>query len=563
MLFDRLQNIYQLYQNKASVDAEIGVRALLKDYPNNSDVLRLGALTALSLNQVVTAKSRLFKAMELCSLTAEMANSLGNILKAAGDWSQAEEAYKKAIVLDGAYEPVRSNVIDLLIKSGQIERAHAEIKRQSDVYGDSDFLFFARATVLLELGQYDKALGHIDQISEAYSSAKIAALKLRLFFHLREFDKMKIAFDAIPLESEDAVESLALMINGYAMQDDWMGAREIIKTIIENPKAPPPLFVKASDLLRRGGFESEADALRIQTGSRFEGHVDILTQNAAAEFDAERYQESSDIYAQALALRPGNYNIMTGYARACLAAGQFDLCQQLIRGAFQQTPNSQFLYALAATLQRKRGQPYKGLYDYEVFIQSYDLGPPPGYASIDEFNQALKACLKRQHCFKSEPLNQSLRQGTQTDQDLFLVDEPVLRSFFDLLEDPITQYMQKIGFDSQHPFKRRNTGRYRINGAWSVQLFPHGHHVNHVHPMGWISSSYYVDVPDVAKDQEEKQGWIKFGEPDIPSLNLSPEKYIEPKGGRLVLFPSYMWHGTIPFTGQQRRLTLPFDVLPV
>ena len=32
--------------------------------------------------------------------------------------------------------------------------------------------------------------------------------------------------------------------------------------------------------------------------------------------------------------------------------------------------------------------------------------------------------------------------------------------------------------------------------------------------------------------------------------------------GRLVLFPSYMWHGTIPFHDAQPRTTIAFDVVP-
>jgi hypothetical protein len=30
----------------------------------------------------------------------------------------------------------------------------------------------------------------------------------------------------------------------------------------------------------------------------------------------------------------------------------------------------------------------------------------------------------------------------------------------------------------------------------------------------------------------------------------------------LVLFPSYFWHGTVPFASEQARLTVAFDVLP-
>jgi len=78
--------------------------------------------------------------------------------------------------------------------------------------------------------------------------------------------------------------------------------------------------------------------------------------------------------------------------------------------------------------------------------------------------------------------------------------------------------------------------------------------------MGWLSSSYYVEVPPSVNDQS-REGWIKFGEPDL-DINQKAEHFVQPKAGRLVLFPSYMWHGTIPFTGPQIRLTLPFDVVP-
>ena len=37
---------------------------------------------------------------------------------------------------------------------------------------------------------------------------------------------------------------------------------------------------------------------------------------------------------------------------------------------------------------------------------------------------------------------------------------------------------------------------------------------------------------------------------------------MRPKPGRLALFPSYMWHGTVPFTTDESRLTIAFDAVP-
>ena len=42
-------------------------------------------------------------------------------------------------------------------------------------------------------------------------------------------------------------------------------------------------------------------------------------------------------------------------------------------------------------------------------------------------------------------------------------------------------------------------------------------------------------------------GWLALGEPQAElGLDLPPFRLIEPKPGRLVLFPSTMWHGTAP-----------------
>ena len=123
--------------------------------------------------------------------------------------------------------------------------------------------------------------------------------------------------------------------------------------------------------------------------------------------------------------------------------------------------------------------------------------------------------------------------------------------------------MQSIGKSNTHPLTARNTGDYRISGCWSVKLQGNGKHVNHVHPAGWISSAYYVAVPDEVQDETGKAGWIKFGEPPFNSTPPTPpQKWVRPAAGLLVLFPSFLWHGTVPISDGSLRVTAPFDVVP-
>ncbi|MFZ4748450.1 MAG: putative 2OG-Fe(II) oxygenase, partial [Sphingomonas sp.] len=46
-------------------------------------------------------------------------------------------------------------------------------------------------------------------------------------------------------------------------------------------------------------------------------------------------------------------------------------------------------------------------------------------------------------------------------------------------------------------------------------------------------------------------------------LDLPPRRVVAPLPGKLVLFPSYFWHGTLPFTSAAPRLTVAFDAVSV
>ncbi|MBL0001330.1 MAG: hypothetical protein IPO97_10290 [Sphingomonadales bacterium] len=102
----------------------------------------------------------------------------------------------------------------------------------------------------------------------------------------------------------------------------------------------------------------------------------------------------------------------------------------------------------------------------------------------------------------------------------------------------------------------------RFAGSWSVRLAGKGFHANHVHPAGWISSALYVALPERGPDDSPNAGWLALGSPEAGlGLDISPTRLIEPKPGRLVMFPSTMWHGTVPFDAGE-RLTVAFDVAP-
>jgi hypothetical protein len=193
-------------------------------------------------------------------------------------------------------------------------------------------------------------------------------------------------------------------------------------------------------------------------------------------------------------------------------------------------------------------------------------GAPPYVKSYDlDFSSAelreLAMLLRQLHTASAPYMEQSVRGGTQTDRPLFLRQEPIIQTTKRKIIAAVGEYIAALPApDSAHPLLGLARGAVAFEGSWSVRLRSQGYHVSHTHPVGWISSAFYVALPDAAQLGPAPAGWISFGTPPTElGLDLPSYRQIEPKPGRLALFPSTMWHSTLPFNDGE-RLVVAFDV---
>jgi tetratricopeptide (TPR) repeat protein len=222
-------------------------------------------------------------------------------------------------------------------------------------------------------------------------------------------------------------------------------------------------------------------------------------------------------------------------------------------------PQSAELWAYAATVWRMVGDP-----------RSKWLEGDPALVGVIDLNgkfgdrERLAEVLRSLHVARGEYLDQSVRGGTQTDGPLFSRIEPEIQALRSAILEAVDGFRKSLPPpDPAHPFLSQRRDRpIRFAGSWSVRLRSNGRHSNHVHPQGWISSAFYVSLPQRAAGEPGDAGWFTLGSPDDRlGLELEPWRKIEPREGQLVLFPSWMWHGTLPFRDGE-RLTVAFDVAP-
>jgi tetratricopeptide (TPR) repeat protein len=261
---------------------------------------------------------------------------------------------------------------------------------------------------------------------------------------------------------------------------------------------------------------------------------------------------------RAMQLSPNEFVPQTALIEACLGIGDAGRADGLAGALCRQAPFNQHAIALQATAWRLLGdERHRQLFDYATLVYVAEIVAPAGWANLQAYLADLSAALKAVHFFRTHPFNQSIRHGSQA-VNILQGDDPALRALPEALHPAIQQFVDKLGSGSD-PVRSRNLGGYAFNGMWSVRLTAGGHHVNHVHPLGWLSSACYVETVS----GEGREGWIQFGEPGTRTTPpLEAEHFVKPEPGRLVLFPSYMWHGTRSFTGDQTRLTFAFDLAP-
>ena len=420
-----------------------------------------------------------------------------------------------------------------------------------------------RALVMEQQGQ------HADSLAELESLARDGGVTPQLLVHLAR----ALRFAGRAAEAEQQLEAALrrwptdLQLHGQLAQLRWSrGAGEAstkwIEQAIEEFPRELGLRLVAADHLRNAGNAGKALSLLEGGLTLAPDSAAFLTSIGVVLDDLGRPEEALRYLADAVARAPDSAsakrNLVPTLLRVGRAAEALRHCDELLERA----PDDQKLIAYRATALRLIGDPrYAELHDYARLVRSYRLQPPARFAGIAEFNAALAHELSQLHRSEQRPLAQSLRGGTQTERNL-PSENRLVADFFEMLDAPIRDYIARLRDHDGHPTDRRKRANYRITGSWSVQLQPGGFHINHVHPQGWLSSAYYLELPESGGDEASRAGWLKFGEPGIPIAACPPDHFVKPAAGMLVLFPSYLWHGTVPFDEGGRRLTAAFDVVP-
>jgi Flp pilus assembly protein TadD len=276
-------------------------------------------------------------------------------------------------------------------------------------------------------------------------------------------------------------------------------------------------------------------------------------------------KDTARVAADTLAVDPTNVEALTVLGKASRENGSHDMMIPICRTALKQEPlHTQARYELALALTMLgRPEDARQLIDLHQFVSVTEVKTPDGYPNAEAFETALANEIARNPTLKPDPVGQATKGGLQT-AGLPHTDDRAIRLVLDLIRSAVDAVEASLADGFDDPFVERRPKRARLE-AWAVVYPGEGRQVAHIHPDGWLSGIYYVSVPKSACDSL-RGGCLVLGSLEIKGVRVDPPwgiRDIHPVPGRLVMFPSYIPHATIPTKSNEERICISFDVIPV
>lgn len=448
-------------------------------------------------------------------------------------------------------------------ESGNLDEAIRLFEEAASSYPDSAVAEHNLAAALGDIGRARDAETHIRKaFDKGLNAAESWLILARALQAQGKLDDAREAFEktvALNPNMQIALFELAQLI-WMASADSEAALAPIDERIRANPDNPEFYGTKARVMMYCCG-PKETYEFVVGALVRWPNDTRLLVTGVDSATLAGEPDAAMGMSERLVAMRPTSVAANDMRMYALFAAGRIEEVVPIAQAIVAQDPRDQHALAMLATAWRLLGDPrFEQLYNYEDFVRPYRIATPEGWSSLEDYLADLGAALRERHPFKTHPFSNSEENGSKI-SDLLALDDPAIRAIPDALGPAIDAHIRHLG-PGPDPLRSRITDSWKIGGIWSVWLRPGGYHHNHVHPEGWLSSACYIELPERV-EESGKEGWIKFGEPGLTTQPpLEYQHAVKPEPGTLVLFPSYMWHGTIPFGGEEPRLTIAFDIVP-
>ncbi|MEE8295249.1 MAG: tetratricopeptide repeat protein, partial [Sphingomonadales bacterium] len=551
--------------------AEQACRTILGLDQNQADALQFLGLIEETKGNLVEARELMEKSLAVYPNQPHVLNNLANLFHDTAESEKAIEFLKKALALQPAYWDAWFNLGKVYFDLENYDEAEPALIKARDNWHTNE----PRAHTLLgslyqNRGDFDQANQNFLKALEINPSHFNALHNYGLSLKMQQRCTEALSYYAKALALRATVPELFYNIaNAHYELGDIKAAIENYKNALDlNPAFLEAHFALNEVLWRAGEKDDYVKSYR-EAVKKTPKSIPLRIQYLDSLLKADRFEEAESVLAETISLDPSNAKLWHIRAKVLSRRGESHKTLEALEKAIELEPetvsfrkdlskiliqvgrpekalrqmelaqkiaphNQEILAYLGLCWRLLDNQKDSWLNDFEKFVRAYKIPTPPGYANLPEFNRALNRALDKFHTDKEQPSDQTLRGGTQSIAGLLDKNVKEIKEARQSFEKTISRYISELPDDPSHPLLSRKSDKFTFAGSWSIRLKDEGFHVNHTHPEGWISSSYYVSLPDQVKEGKDQQGWIKFGESPLElGVREHIGKIVQPEEGLL------------------------------
>lgn len=574
-------------------------RDVLAALPDDPDGLNLAADACFSLGEFAASAGYFERLAAVAPGDAQICFNLGVANMQAGDPVQAAQAFESAVKIDPAYPKGWFNLGVALESVDRLEDATKAYERALAADPGDAASIANLAGVFTKTRAFNRALALFDTaVARWPKEPRVRLMQAKALRDIKLYDRAEEACRTALSLAPDSPDALAALGTTLAIAGKHAEAVVALRQLLErDPDRSGAQATLAAALIELGDFE-ESLALSSSLLAAEPANRAVLHSKARALLGLERYAEAEEAFRRLVDVAPEDAGAMAGLIDALTGAGREALIPDVFADVLAVSPSSPEPYSDIAKRQLEAGdsegalrtvtqgiERFPGdtgalaiqsvaamvtgrrdiadpLLDFDGLMGRVRVTPPTGWTSLAEFNAALAEHVENHPSVEFAPADHATQDGYHTGE---LMLEPMgpIRGLEEVIRGAVDRYCRDHPVDPAHPFLHRAPGSFGLN-IWAIILQQAGHQIPHIHPGAWLSGVYYPKLPPVIGDNTQA-GWIEFGRPsDSYTGDVDPDVImIRPEEGLMLLFPSYLYHRTIPFSGDGTRISIAFDICPV
>jgi len=515
-----VQPLLNLYHSGKLPQLETAARALLDTYPSLLIAHNLLGVALEGQGKFAEAADCYRKTLQFEPRIAEIHFNLGAALANLGSHNEAIPSYKRAIELKPDLAVAHFNLGLSLQAQGQPEEAITSYRKAISIEPGFYDAYGSMGTALQAQGKLDEAIA-VYRKSLAIQATPLTHFNLATA--LRDSGKLD--------------EAVASYRNALAMNPNYSDA-----------------YNNLGETLRDQGNMEEAVR-------NYHNALAANPENAAASFNIAQFLYDAGRYGEAIPhfekSRRDDWRERVLY---CLYKSErYDEFREKLKTLTDEPNILPFLANLSAHHAANFG--VEDAYDFcknplDFVYRSHINELTDGSGLLED--------LLRDVSFAeiAERKQGRLYYGIQSAGNLFKRPEPSFRKLGELVREKVREYGRHFtGQDCV--YIREFPQEPEFSSSWYVKMNSGGHLTSHIHETGWLSGVLYLAIPP--REAGSLEGCIEFSM-DGDNYPRQHDNFAaivkETVVGDIILFPSSLFHRTIPFNASSDRICVAFDIKP-